>query len=345
MQSIYQPKLSEIMPRSLSYDEKFNALAKALDAQLEKLSGEVKQTLFLPRLDELSGKVLDLLAWQLHVDNYTPLFLDDQTKRNLIRQSIAYHRRKGTRAAVDDVLATFNIPVELEEWFEADDLEPYWFRVSTEIENAGKDLDSLIRRIWDAKNVRSWLLLRLKKLFDFAAYVGIGHHKFGKKLLLKLDTVTRYKRIVVVDLDGREFIIDPDKHLQTTAFAGIAQHKWGRKRIPKLDAVDIFPKKIIDTLDTRQIIIEPGKVTVVEDGQPVILTDTADKLQLKMSFPTGSRTITFNNPRHDLTADEINAVADYAIDNELLIKVNELDTANDLTLARLISISKTPIHF
>lgn len=298
MQSIQQPKLSGILPRSLSYDEKFNALAKALDAQLEKLSGDVKHVLHLPRLDELDGQILDLLAWQLHVDNYTPLWLDDQTKRNLIRNSIAYHRRKGTRAAVNDVLAAFKVPVEIEEWFEADDMEPYWFRATTEIKNAGKDLDALIRRIWDAKNVRSWIILRLKKLIELKAYVGIG------------------------------------------------QHKWGRKRILKRDTVTISPKKITDTLDGRQIIIEPGKVTVVKDGEEIILTDlTSDKLQLKMAFPTGSRTITFNNPRHDLTADEINEVADYAIDNELLIKTNELDTADDLTLARLITITKTPILF
>ena len=297
MQSIQNPKLSEIMPRSLSYDEKFNALAKALDVQLEKLSGDVKNVLHLPRLDELEGKVLDLLAWQLHVDNYTPLFLDDLTKRNLIRNSIAYHRRKGTRAAVDDVMAAFNIPAELTEWFEADDLEPYWFRVSTEIKNVGNDPTTLIRRIFDAKNVRSWLLLRLKKSLEFNAYAGVGHHKFGTKRILKRDTV------------------------------------------------DIFPNKVIDTLGTRQIIIEPGKVTLVDGGQPIILTDTADKLQLKLAFPTGSRTITFNNPRHDLTADEIQSVADYAINNDLLIKTDELDTADDLTLARLISITKTPVLF
>lgn len=85
MQSIYQLSLSKILPQSLKHDEKFFALTKALDVQLEKLSADAKQTLFLPRLDELSGKVLDLLAWQLHVDNYSPLWLSDDTKKNLIR--------------------------------------------------------------------------------------------------------------------------------------------------------------------------------------------------------------------------------------------------------------------
>lgn len=138
MQSIYQLSLSKILPQSLKHDEKFFALTKALDVQLEKLSADAKQTLFLPRLDELSGKVLDLLAWQLHVDNYSPLWLSDDTKKNLIRNSIAYHKRKGTRAAVNDVYKAFGNEIELEEWFEADDLEPYTFRVSTEMRSVDK---------------------------------------------------------------------------------------------------------------------------------------------------------------------------------------------------------------
>lgn len=299
LQSIKKPKLSEILPRSLTYDAKFTALAKALDAQLEKLSGEVKNVLFIPRLDELTGKTLDLLAYQLHVDNFSPLFLDDETKRNLIRNSIAYHKRKGTRAAVNDVCAAFGNKVEIEEWFEkgVDDLEPYEFRLTAEMQSVNKELNDFLKRIWDAKNVRSWLVLRLKKRVELKAYVGVGHHKWGKKRVLKLDTVT------------------------------------------------ISPNKTIDELNGRKIIITPGKVTVIRDGEEYVITDSSDKLQLKLAFPTGSRTITFNNPRSDLTADEINAVADYAIDNELLIKTNELDTVDDLTTAKLIYVTKTPILF
>ena len=295
MTSIYQPKLSDIMPLSLKGDAKFLALATALDTQLEKLSGDVKQTLFLPRLDELSSKVLDLLAWQLHVDNYSPVGLSNKNKRNLIRNSIAHHRRKGTRAAVEDVCNAFDTPADdLQEWFETDDLEPYEFRLTAQI-NKAADIDSFVKRVFDAKNVRSWLILRLKKVIRANAYVGT------------------------------------------------AKYKWGTKRILKLESVTIEPKKTTDELNGRTFIIEPNKVTIIRNGEQQIITPIlpSDQLQLKLAFPSGSRTITLNNPRDDLTADDINKVADYAIEHELLLKTD--DAADDLTSARLVSITEIPI--
>ena len=285
-----KPKLSEVMPASLGQDKKFVALAKALDAQLEKLSGEVKQTLFLPRLDELGGRVLDLLAWGWHVDNYIPIGLSDEIKRNLIRNSIAHHRRLGTRAAVEDVCAAFDNFMELEEWFETDDLEPYWFRLSAELSEVGDNVDEFVKRIFSAKNVRSHMILRLKKIARYTAYVGIG------------------------------------------------SHRWGNISIRRMDKVTISPNKIVDELNNRKFIIEPNKVTVVRDGDEQIITpdSPSDYLQLKMAFPSGSRTITFKNPRQDLTADDINDVADYAIEHDLLIKTD--DTADDLTSAKLVTI-------
>ena len=66
---IDEPKLSAILPQSLTSDEKIVAAAQSLDAELKKLSGEIKEVLHLPRLDELNSDVLDHLAWQYHVDN------------------------------------------------------------------------------------------------------------------------------------------------------------------------------------------------------------------------------------------------------------------------------------
>ena len=286
-----KPKLSEVMPASLGQDKKFVALAKALDAQLEKLSGEVKQTLFIPRLDELSGKVLDLLAWGWHVDNFTPIGLSDEIKRNLIRNSIAHHKRLGTRAAVEDVCAAFGNKIDsIEEWFETSDLEPYTFRLTAQISEVGNNLDDFVKRIWSAKNVRSWMILRLKKLVNFKAYTGIGEHRFGKISIGRIDKVT------------------------------------------------ISPQKTIDELNGRKFIIEPGKVTIVRDGEETIISpdSPSDYLQLKLAFPSGSRTITFKNPRQDLTSTDIQDVANYAIDNDLLLRSN--DTADDLTSAKLITI-------
>lgn len=127
-----------------------------------------------------------------------------------------------------------------------------------------------------------------------------------------------------------------------TAYAGIVHHKWGRKRIPKLDTVTIEPNKITVELNGREIVITPNKVTSDSGGKKVaVVNSQTEQLQLNLAFPTGSRTLSFENPRQDLTADEIQSVANYAINNDLLIKTDEDNTADDLTWAKLVTKNKT----
>ena len=137
------------------------------------------------------------------------------------------------------------------------------------------------------------------------------------------------------------------KYVYLTAYTGIAHHKWGLKRIPKLDTVTISPDKIVDELNGRKIVIQPGKVSVGESGKEALLTNSqSEQLQLKFSFPTGTRTLSFDNPRQDLTNDEIKDVRQYAIENNLLIKTDDdiTDTADDLTVAQLVYKTTTPIN-
>lgn len=137
------------------------------------------------------------------------------------------------------------------------------------------------------------------------------------------------------------------KYVYLTAYTGIAHHKWGLKRIPKLDTVTISPDKIVDEINGRKIVIQPGKVSVGESGKETLLANPqSEQLQLKFSFPTGTRTLSFDNPRQDLTNDEIKDVRQYAIENNLLIKTDDdiTDTADDLTVAQLVYKTATPIN-
>ena len=70
MKSIDDISLLDILPENLKRDEKVAALAKSLDAELQKLSIQTKLPLHLPRLNELPHEVLDELAFQYHVDFY-----------------------------------------------------------------------------------------------------------------------------------------------------------------------------------------------------------------------------------------------------------------------------------
>jgi len=135
------------------------------------------------------------------------------------------------------------------------------------------------------------------------------------------------------------------KYVKFPAYVGIGSHRYGKISIRHMDDVTISPNKTIVELGERKFIIEPGKVTVSqgdEEYSPVV--PTSEQLQLKFAFPTGSRTISFDNPRQDLTTDDINDVRQYAVDNNLLIKADNVDTADDLVLATLVTKTTTNIN-
>ncbi len=149
--------LLEILPESIRGDPKIQAAAGALDAELQAVTNDIKDNLLISRIDELPERVLDLLAWQWHVDFYRPLGMDIDTKRRLIRESIAWHRIKGTPAAVEKVLAAAFVESWVEEWYEYSS-QPGYFRVTISDVITDKDTQSdILAAINSAKNKRSWL--------------------------------------------------------------------------------------------------------------------------------------------------------------------------------------------
>lgn len=149
--------LLDILPPNLLADEQINAAAQALDDELQKITAATKEALLLPRLDELPEEVINLLAWQWHVDFYEPVGMDIETKRRLIKNSIAWHRIKGTPAAVEEVVSAIFDTSHVQEWFEYGG-KPYHFKVVTEDVTTDEDvLERMRRAIHAAKNARSWL--------------------------------------------------------------------------------------------------------------------------------------------------------------------------------------------
>ena len=95
--------LHDVIPHSISGDKNVQAILRAADPQLNEVSQSVREAFILSRLNELPENVIDLLAWQWHVDFYEPE-LPIATKRELVRESISWHRKKGTKAAIISAL-------------------------------------------------------------------------------------------------------------------------------------------------------------------------------------------------------------------------------------------------
>ena len=161
--------LLDLLPENLLADAQIYAAARALDDELQKVTVATRDALILPRIDELSEEVIDILAWQWSVDFYDEL-KSLAKKRNAVKQSIAMHRIKGTRRAVELALHMVYTTGEVSEWFEYGG-RPYYFRVHfIEPESIRtEDVDRVIRIINAVKNTRSWL-----ESIGFTRHVPMG---------------------------------------------------------------------------------------------------------------------------------------------------------------------------
>lgn len=126
MLELKDDSLQQILPSSIASDKTVQDIAKAISAKLQLINRQTELILLLPRLDELSEALIDELAWQYHVDFYD-YQADIEKKRALVRNAIAWHRYKGTPAAVEEVCTAVFRTARVFEWFQYDG-EPYHFK-------------------------------------------------------------------------------------------------------------------------------------------------------------------------------------------------------------------------
>lgn len=131
-------QLLDILPSSISPDPQVAAICRALDPELQSVSRDIREALILSRIDELPEPVLDLLAWQLHVDFYEPTELSIAKKRALVKGSIAWHRKKGTPWAVKKILEDLGVEARILEWYDIG-TEPYTFAVEASYDYANSE--------------------------------------------------------------------------------------------------------------------------------------------------------------------------------------------------------------
>ena len=323
IKSIYKPKLAEILPESIKADKQIHAAAISLDAEIEKMLANVKLALHLPRLDELPEDVLDHLAATYHCDFYKTN-LPIEVKRKQIRESIFWHRIKGTPVGVEKAISTFMTNAAVEENWEYGG-EPYFFRITTKglkYLSTEKDFLDLIDT---AKNVRSWLEgiifdLTIEQPHDLVH--GIGEVITGLEVTdFYLDKQIELHNLVqgigevisgleVTDLIGG--IVQPT----TTYFHAIAELEYGWE-VTELDAppphddywFEWWIAKKWQAWKVNPILKHyPHEDAEILPPEPDVFPD-GDFLRLYFFFPNKSvRYITLFNPKENLTVQDIKAV-------------------------------------
>lgn len=164
-------KLSEFLPQYMQSDETAKAFEYAVQKQILKVIGEIANLKIYISIDTQPESVLDELGWQFNIPEYASSLPID-AKRNLIKTAIATHRRRGTVAAVRQVVTDIFGDARLEEWFEYGG-EPYYFKVyASEVTTVEQAL--LFRSIASSQNVRSVLeAIIINLTFKNTLYLGI----------------------------------------------------------------------------------------------------------------------------------------------------------------------------
>lgn len=148
--------IAERLPESLNRDN-LRQVAQAIDEQLHELDALNELICLYPRIDELSSELVDALAIHFHVDFYDQN-LSLEKRRALVKNSIRWHMKKGTKAAVEEMVQTVFEGGRVTEWFEYNG-EPYHFKIDL-LEAPGisqENIDTVVRLVKAVKNTRSWL--------------------------------------------------------------------------------------------------------------------------------------------------------------------------------------------
>ena len=102
--------------------------------------------------------ILPWLAWAFSVDKWDATWTEAQ-KRAIVAAAIFVHRRKGTPAAVKEVIELIFGGGDLVEPWQSSDLTPHQFKiVTTGLLASEADYDRLIDLVDASKPVRSWLV-------------------------------------------------------------------------------------------------------------------------------------------------------------------------------------------
>lgn len=162
---------------------------RALEAAIARATVDLSAIGQLMDPDTCPAHLLGWLAWAMSVDVWDPAW-PETTKRTVIQASIGVHRRKGTRASVEEALSAIGSTAEIVEWWQ-DAAQPgaaphtfeVWLDLATLLD-VGADLPAhlvQLRRAIDAtKPVRSHYTAHARVGADARAYTGAASRVSGR---------------------------------------------------------------------------------------------------------------------------------------------------------------------
>lgn len=183
MRDIHNVSLLDILPPNLAAEKNVRAAALAIDGELAKVTETIQLLALDYNVDDLPEEWVNELAWQSRVDFYdTSLPLE--IRRDLVKKSDSWKRRKGTPSAVEELVTSIFSFGKVEEWWEYGGA-PYTFRVVTTNPAATTDMaEQFIAAVESVKNKRSRLeSVRVDITWDELEALNMDWNKFETLIL------------------------------------------------------------------------------------------------------------------------------------------------------------------
>ena len=130
-QDIFTVNFADYLPGALKQDPKIRAIAEAVTKEALTVSGEIENVLIYSRIDELPEALIDILAYDMHVDWYDYSF-PLKVKRDILKGSVKVHKKMGTKYAVEKALGALYPQSEVEEWYQYEG-EPHHFHIVCDV--------------------------------------------------------------------------------------------------------------------------------------------------------------------------------------------------------------------
>ena len=222
MAKLQDTTLESIIPENLLAFKEIADICKVLKLPVGEVTGSIYYDAIIANFDILPEDVIDLLGWQWHVDFYDSS-ADLETKRALVKQSLDWHRHKGTQYAVDSILKTVAPAYHSTSWQEYGG-DPYYFRI---VETGGDKVDysdkELIAAVNSVKNVRSWLEgivvdTKQDESNDYVGYLSGKHNTWARMEVVASQGYWRDAASIPLRWNGYHISDDDNDGIPTTHY-------------------------------------------------------------------------------------------------------------------------------
>lgn len=149
-------RIEDILPDYLAHNPEMTALSYAVSQGIKRFLSYCGNIGIYSTIDNIQENMLDMLALEINTPYYDEGF-EIEKKRELVKNTLQWHKKVGTLAAVEELVKTVFGECRVQEWYQYGG-EPYTFRVHVVIGNSGLTEDAdreIIRSIQFCKNVRS----------------------------------------------------------------------------------------------------------------------------------------------------------------------------------------------